>query len=220
MSTSLTKKTAVAMTAVAMLALAACGDDAPQEDVTATFPHNEPSSSAPATTQVGSGVGLADQSYVEIDRAQFPDAHPDDANWALTDAVARAFAWKPAEDSTQFDAFRRASSAWNNTYLADNEEKLTTLVPMSSADWELWGERGVQMFPKVTILPDEHPKDTASDQSRVVKIDLYAGEPGLDRDTDELKLSLVTAVRVHKTDDLGWRVDSVTVMDSIFPGGQ
>lgn len=177
-------------------------------------PADTASTAETSVVQVGSGAGLAEQSYVPLDRSVFSDGIDDaDPASVLTGGLAASFAWRPAEDGTQFEAFRRAHSAWNNTYLADNETRLTTLVPMSWSAWIDWSDRGVRFTPQVTILGDQHPRDTETDFSRVVKIDQVAvggGRP------DTRELSLVATVRVHKT-DLGWRIDNLNVIDNL-PG--
>lgn len=183
------------------------GQDAPG-------PADSDSTAETSVVQVGSGAGLAEQSYVPLDRVSFAGGIDDaDPASVLTGGLAASFAWRPAEDGTQFEAFRRAHSAWNNTYLADNETRLTTLVPMSWSAWIDWSGRGVRFTPQVTILGDQHPRDTDTDFSRVVKIDQVAvggGRP------DTRELSLVATVRVHKT-DLGWRLDNLNVIDNL-PG--
>lgn len=177
-------------------------------------PADTASTAETSVVQVGSGAGLAEQSYVPLDRSVFSDGIDDaDPASVLTGGLAASFAWRPAEDGTQFEAFRRAHSVWNNTYLADNETRLTTLVPMSWSAWIDWSDRGVRFTPQVTILGDQHPRDTETDFSRVVKIDQVAvggGRP------DTRELSLVATVRVHKT-DLGWRIDNLNVIDNL-PG--
>lgn len=180
---------------------------------TPTPPSSPPASSPPAPTSItpiGSGQGLADTAYVDIDPTVFPDAHPDDPQWALTAPIAEAFRWKPAEDTSQFDAFRRAASGWNNQFLRDHELRLSTLVPMSGPSWQLWADQGVYMDTTVRILPDQHPTDTAADQSRVVKIDLFR------HGAQALELTVIAAVRVHNTPTMGWRVDSFTAIDIIL----
>lgn len=170
---------------------------------------------APAGTpvaQVGQAPGLSDSSYVPLDPSQL-STHVDDSDptSVLTGGLEASFAWRPATDSTQFDAFERAQSVWNNTWLSDNQVRLATLVPMSSRAWADWGDKNTEFAPEVSVLADQHPADTGTDFSRVVKIDQVTTGgivPG------RRVLSLIATVRVHKS-DLGWRLDNLNVIDNL-----
>ncbi|MEL4212001.1 hypothetical protein [Corynebacterium bovis] len=127
-----------------------------------------------------------------------------------------SFGWDPARDATQFEGFRRARSLWNNQYLRSQELGLTTLVPMSSRSWQSWSDAGTQIVPRVDVLSDQHPPDTATDFHRVVAIDQTELTAGGASD-GEVATTLVATVRVHKT-SVGWRLETINVIDNIVGG--
>jgi hypothetical protein len=205
--------TVVGLAVAATVSMSACGDnsDNPPEPTFTTVP--VPSSTAPA--QVGDGTGLAQGAYVELDRDRFTATDSDDPESVLHDGVREAFSWNPAEDSNGWDAILRSHTAWNNDYLRAQEVRLTTLVPMSSRDWQTWGDRDQRFDATVTLTSEQHPADTDSDFSRVVKVSLSTtggSRPDLNREI----VTLMVRARVHKA-DVGWRIDSLDLTDSILP---
>lgn len=209
--------------AATALALASCGDDAdaPQE-TTQQAPASSSDSGAPNPTrgpQVGSGVGLAEVPYVALNqealRVNDGDGDVDGSDPAdvLRRGLQAAFAWRPAEQSGQFDSFVVASSAWNNDYLRAEEPRLTTLIPMSMRDWVSWGDRDQIFYPEVTVTNETHPADTDTDFSRVVKIDLQTGTQD-DPSAGRHIMTIIGQARVHNSDE-GWRIDNFQVRDTI-----
>lgn len=203
------------------LVLAGCGDDSADPSNTDTAATTE-QTTEPDTSpvpQVGSGTGLADTDYVALDqdalRVQSRQLNIDDDNpeQVLTGGLTAALAWQPGQDSSQFDSFVRASSAWNNSYLRQEEQRLTTLVPMSMRDWTAWGDQNQVFYPEVTITNETHPADTDTDFSRVVTVDMSTGTPE-DPESGRHVLSLIGQVRVHHSPE-GWRIDSFQVRDTV-----
>lgn len=200
----------VAATAVSLVSCSGGEDNGPMPTFTSV---PVPSSTAPV--QVGEGEGLASEPYIALDPEVFPSTNSDDPQSVLVDGLQEAFAWRPAEDSNGWAAILRSHSAWNNQYLRDQEMRLTTLIPMSSRDWQSWGDRDQEFVAKVEITNEDHPEDTDTDFSRVTKIVLSTSggtRPDLSREI----LTVIAGVRVHKT-DLGWRIDSFDVRDSSLP---
>lgn len=167
-------------------------------------------------TQVGDGSGLAETDYVPVDRGVFPQVDDSDPQQVLTRGLEVSFGWDPARDATQFEGFRRAKSLWNNQYLRSRELGLSTLVPMSSRAWQSWGDKGTRIVPRVDVLSDQHPPDTATDFHRVVAIDQTELTAGGASD-GEVVTTLVATVRVHKT-PLAWRLETINVIDNIVGG--
>ena len=215
---------------VTMLGLAGCstdedttGETTAGKTTTATESEQSPVTTAP---QVGSGEGLATTAYVKIneDALQVGDRtvsiDESDPESVLIGGLSASFAWKPAEDSTAFDAIRRAHTVWNNFWLRDNESALTTAVPMSSRDWQDWGDHEQEFRPAVSILSDQHPPDTDTDFSRQVNIDMVTTD-GTEGRPGRLIMSLIGLARVHNTDQ-GWRIDSLRIIDTQLPplGGE
>ena len=202
------------LAAISAVSLAACGGDDGADDASMpTFTSTPPSSSL--GPQVGAGDGLADTAYVDLDSAVFGGTDTNDPQSVMVDGLTESFAWRPAEDSNGFAAIRRASTAWNNDYVRAQESRLTTLVPMSSRDWQTWGDNGQEFTADVSVTNEEHPADTATDVSRVVKIVLSTTggtRPELNREIE----TLIAPVRMHKADP-GWRIDSFTLIDTIMP---
>lgn len=177
------------------------------------------SDSAPAgapVTQVGDGSGLAETDYVPVDRGVFPTVDDTDPKSVLVAGLEVSFGWDPARDATQFEGFRRAKSLWNNQYLRSRELGLSTLVPMSSRAWQSWGDAGTRIVPRVSVLSDQHPPDTATDFHRVVAIDQTELTAGGASD-GEVVTTLVATVRVHKT-PVAWRLETINVIDNIVGG--
>lgn len=175
-----------------------------------------PSTAGTSVPQVGDGSGLAETDYIPVDRGVFPQVDDSDPRQVLTRGLEVSFGWAPARDATQFEGFRRARSLWNNRYLRSRELGLTTLVPMSSRAWQSWGDQGIRIVPRVGVLSDQHPPDTASDFYRVVAIDQTELTAGGASD-DSVVTTLVATVRVHKT-PLGWRLETINVIDNIVGG--
>lgn len=206
------------------LALVACGSDDPvEEQTTEQSPAPTTGSSEPDPTQapqVGSGTGLSDQDYVALDQqalrtgSQTAEVDGDDPADVLERGLTAAFAWRPGTDSGQFDAFVRASSAFNNSYLRSQETRLTTLIPMSLADWTAWGDAGKVFYPEVKLTNEQHPEDTDTDFSRVVTIDLNTGSES-DSSAGENVMMVIGQARVHKSEQ-GWRIDSFDVRDTVL----
>ncbi|MGV0870334.1 hypothetical protein [Corynebacterium kalidii] len=213
---------ALAATLTTALVLVGCGSDdsvdPPSTGAAATTGQN---TSPPDTDvpQVGSGTGLADTDYVELDQAALTtgldarDVDDHDPASVLVRGLQTAFSWHPATDSSQFDAFVRASSAWNNTYLRSQETRLTTLIAMSMRDWTDWGDREQIFYPTVTLTNETHPADTGTDFSRVVTIDMATGttdDPDAGRDV----LTIIGQARVHNSPE-GWRIETFEVRDTV-----
>ncbi|WP_125185678.1 hypothetical protein [Corynebacterium bovis] len=175
-----------------------------------------PEAAVTSVPQVGDGTGLAEVDYVPVDREVFPQVDDSDPQQVLTRGLEVSFGWDPARDAGQFEGFRRAHSLWNNRYLRDGELALTTLVPMSRRSWQSWGDAGTRIVPRVHVLSDQHPPDTASDFYRVVAIDQTELTAGGASD-DSVVTTLVATVRVHKT-PLGWRLETINVIDNIVGG--
>lgn len=211
---------AAAVAVITTVSLAACSDDEDTdtaEETTSSAPTSAAPSEDTPVPQVGGGAGLSEQSYVALDQDSLrlrPTDGPiddDDPSEVLTRGLASSLAWNPYEDSTQFDAVSRAASVWNNTYLADEETRLSTLVAMSSRDWQAWGDEQIRFIPEVTITNETHPPDTGTDFSRVVSIDMISS------DGDQV-LTLIGQARVHNSEQ-GWRIDSFEIRDTVL-GGQ
>jgi hypothetical protein len=224
-NTTASRRLAVGLVALAAgLALASCGDDAPEPgQSTQTAPSPTTDSGAPDPTrvpQVGSGTGLADTDYVELDQQalrtgpQTDDVDGDDPADVLERGLTAAFAWRPGTDSSQFDAVVRSSSAWNNTYLRSEETRLTTLIPMSMRDWTAWGDQGKIFYPTVKLTNETHPQDTGTDFSRVVTIDMATGSESDPADGRHI-MKIIGQARVHKTEQ-GWRIETFQVRDTVL----
>lgn len=213
-----------ALAAVSLgVGITGCGSDGKED--------NQPQASAssveptPVVPQVGERSEDIPASYQELDTKRFERWNDragrggeSDPMWVMRAGLAESFAWDPKTDSGQFDAFRRAQTIWNGEYLKTNEVKLTTLVPMSSKSWELWGEEGVTFAPRVNVLSDQHPPDTKTDVSRVVAIDMMKKRPGEKPVKD---FSITGYVRVHNAADQRdpqWRLDNLTVTDTVVEG--
>lgn len=207
------------------LVLVGCGGD--DKDPLSNTTSSDPAATDSQNTdnqdsdvpQVGSGTGLADTDYVELDQDALTtgldarDVDDHDPASVLVGGLQAAFRWQPATDSSQFDAFVRASSAWNNTYLRSQETRLTTLIPMSMRDWTDWGDRGQIFYPTVTLTNETHPADTDTDFSRVVTIDMATGtkdDPDAGRDV----LTIIGQARVHNSPE-GWRIETFEVRDTV-----
>lgn len=203
---------------VTTVSLAACGDDTEAPDDTTSAQQSAPSTSN-EVPQVGSGAGLAEDPYVALnqDALRVSDSDGDvdgsDPEDVLHRGLQAAFAWRPAEQSSQFDSFVQASSAWNNDYLRAEETRLTTLIPMSMRDWASWGDRDQIFYPEVTVTNETHPADTDTDFSRVVKIDLQTGTQD-DPSAGRHIMTIIGQARVHNSDE-GWRIDNFQVRDTI-----
>ena len=203
------------------LVLAGCGGDdaAPANTDTAGATEQTAGPDTSPVPRVGSGTGLADTDYVALDqdalRVQSRQLNINDDNpeQVLTGGLATALAWQPGQDSSQFDSFVRASSAWNNSYLRQEEQRLTTLVPMSMRDWTAWGDQNQVFYPEVTVTNETHPADTDTDFSRVVTVDMSTGTPE-DPESGRHVLTLIGQVRVHHSPE-GWRIDSFQVRDTV-----
>lgn len=204
---------AIGLVIAATVSVTACGDDSdnPSEPTFTTVP--VPSSTAPA--QVGDGSGLAEDAYVDLDHDRFGDTDSDDPESVLHDGIREAFSWTPAEDSNGWDAVVRSHTAWDNEYLRAQEERLTTLVPMSSRDWQLWGERDQQFDADVTLTAEQHPADTGTDFSRVIRV-VLSTTGGSRPDVNREIMTLMVRARAHKT-DIGWRIASLDLTDTILP---
>ncbi|MEL4183530.1 hypothetical protein MTQ17_09840 [Corynebacterium bovis] len=206
--------------AVAAAVLAGC--QSPDEGDTADGMSVDTSVAAGTATtgtpvpQVGDGSGLAEADYVPVDRGVFPTVDDSDPTSVLVAGLEVSFGWDPARDSGQFEGFRRAKSLWNNQYLRSQELGLTTLVPMSSRSWQSWGDAGTRIVPRVSVLSDQHPPDTATDFYRVVAIDQTELTAGGASD-GEVATTLVAAVRVHNT-PLGWRLETLKLIDNLVGG--
>ena len=193
-------------------------DDQPQAQSSSVEP-------TPVVPQVGERSKNIPASYQALDTKRFERWNDQagrqgqsDPLWVMRAGLAESFAWEPKNDSGQFEAFRRAQTNWNGEYLKTNEVKLTTLVPMSSKSWELWGDEDVTFEPRVHVLSDQHPPDTKTDVSRVVSIDMMKKRPGEKPVKD---FSITGYVRVHNAADGGapqWRVDNLTVTDTVVEG--
>lgn len=227
--TRITAATALAL-AVATTAAACSGngaDEAGSEAPTTTMQQTTPPS--PTVPQIGQQAADVSTAYAPLDTKVFDQwdamaghGGQSDPDWVFKAGLAESFAWQPATDTSQFDAIQRASSIWNRQYIKDNEMKLSTIVPMSLRDWTTWGDQGVAFFPVVHVLNDQHPPDTATDISRVVKIDMRTGKPGAARDQDAEKFSIIAYVRLHNAANSGddqWRIDNINVTD-VLTGGQ
>jgi hypothetical protein len=210
-----TRTVLATLAAVSAVSLAACGGGGGADDASMpTFTSTPPTTSS-LGPQVGAGDGLADTAYVDLDGEVFGGTDTNDPQSVLVDGLTESFAWRPAEDSNGFAAIRRGHTAWNNDYLRAQEARLTTLVPMSSRDWQTWGDHGQVFTAAVSVTNEEHPADTATDFSRVVKIVLSTTggtRPELNREIE----TLIAPVRMHKADP-GWRIDSFTRIDTIMP---
>lgn len=212
---TLSRATLAATAAVLAVSLTGCGTDDPDTPAIPTFTTVVPVPSSTAPAQVGDGTGLATVAYVDLDKTVFPTTDTDNAFSVLTDGLTTAFSWAPADDSNGWAAILRSSTAWNNQYLAAQEMRLTTLVPMSSRDWQTWGERGQRFTAAVTVTNEDHPTDTDLDVARVVKIVLSTTGGTVPEANREI-LTLIATTRMHKA-DVGWRIDSFDVKDTILP---
>lgn len=222
--TTRTPRTIAASVAIATaLVLVGCGGDDsadPSDTDPAATTGQTTSPAAPEVPQVGSGEGLADTDYVALDQdalatgSDAREVNSDDPRSVLVRGLQSAFHWRPAEDSDQFDAFVRSSSAWNNTFLRSEETRLTTLVPMSMRDWTTWGDKGEIFYPEVTITNETHPEDTSTDFSRVVTIDMSTGTKD-DPDAGRHVLTIIGQARVHNSPE-GWRIDTFQVRDMVL----
>lgn len=216
------RRSVVAALLAAAVTLTACGGGEDTDNAAETA---DATSQTYPTEQVGERADYPTESYLPLDTGVFSrwesragTAGESDAQWALKAGVAESFAWEPASDSSPYDAIERAKTIWNQRFLYENERKLTTMVPMNSRVWTGWGDDGKQFFPTVTILPDDHPADTKTDVSRVVKIDQKAGKPDDDRAADTTEVSIIAHVRMHNfntTHPPRWRIDNLTVTETI-----
>ena len=216
------RRSVVAALLAAAVTLTACGGGEDTDNAAETA---DATSQVYPTEQVGERADYPTESYLPLDTGVFSrwesragTAGESDAQWALKAGIAESFAWEPASDSSPYDAIERAKTIWNQRFLYENERKLTTMVPMNSRVWTGWGDDGKQFFPTVTILPDDHPADTKTDVSRVVKIDQKAGKPDDDRAADTTEVSIIAHVRMHNfntTQPPRWRIDNLTVTETI-----
>lgn len=216
------RRSVVAALLAAAVTLTACGGGEDTDNAAETA---DATSQVYPTEQVGERADYPTESYLPLDTGVFSrwesragKAGESDAQWALKAGIAESFAWEPASDSSPYDAIERAKTIWNQRFLYENERKLTTMVPMNSRVWTGWGDDGKQFFPTVTILPDDHPADTKTDVSRVVKIDQKAGKPDDDRAADTTEVSIIAHVRMHNfntTQPPRWRIDNLTVTETI-----
>lgn len=216
------RRSVVAALLAAAVTLTACGGGEDTDNAAETA---DATSQTYPTEQVGERADYPTESYLPLDTGVFSrwesragTAGESDAQWALKAGIAESFAWEPASDSSPYDAIERAKTIWNQRFLYENERKLTTMVPMNSRVWTGWGDDGKQFFPTVTILPDDHPADTKTDVSRVVKIDQKAGKPDDDRAADTTEVSIIAHVRMHNfntTHPPRWRIDNLTVTETI-----
>lgn len=216
------RRSVVAALLAAAVTLTACGGGEDGDNAADTA---DTTSQTYPTEQVGERADYPTESYLPLDTGVFSrwesragKAGESDAQWALKAGIAESFAWEPASDSSPYDAIERAKTIWNQRFLYENERKLTTMVPMNSRVWTGWGDDGKQFFPTVTILPDDHPADTETDVSRVVKIDQKAGKPDDDRAADTTEVSIIAHVRMHNfntTQPPRWRIDNLTVTETL-----
>ncbi|MET3642750.1 hypothetical protein ABIC73_004353 [Prescottella equi] len=126
------------------------------------------------TTDTVAGTSAGGDSHAHIDPLTPQDAAPQDV---ARNAMAMLFSWKPAEDSSSWDAMSRAQTAGLLTgQLAQAAATAPTPTPQPPKEWAAWARSGDTITAAATVLDAAKVTgDTATAPIQIKQIVLHPG---------------------------------------------
>ncbi|MBM9838626.1 hypothetical protein JO861_18935 [Rhodococcus hoagii] len=156
------------------------------------------------TTDTVAGTSSGEDSHAQIDPLAPQGAEPQDV---ARNAMAMLFSWKPAEDSSSWDAMNRAKAAGLLTgQLAQAAATAPTPAPQPPKEWAAWARSGDTVTAAATILDGTKVSgDTAIAPIQIKQIVLHPGGQSTPYKTQ------IADVTLERGSDGTWRASTYKI---------